>query len=217
MAENIRPIIVDDSQMFGGVIEENYRSLPEHTRVLGDHGGFVGAGIAYAAGYALADPRGSMWCLLGDFGYLNGLKGLYAAVEHSLNIVFVVCNNGGAISLGKQQSFDMNREECPAAFQLMANMDGMDYCAIARGLGMSTFRIDARARKRYAEQTAICQKVLGRVAKARKPALVEVLAPSEMEAWKGIWATSGLETRVSHLRTRSDPLEERRSPARHTG
>ena len=50
------PVLVDDSQMFGGLISEYYEKLPSGLRVFGDHGGFIGSGIGYATGLAIAEP-----------------------------------------------------------------------------------------------------------------------------------------------------------------
>src|SRR5258708_3650210 len=96
------PVLVDDSQMFGGLLAQNYAALPKGIHVFGDHAGFVGAGASYATGYALADPNSSVWCTLGDHGLLNGIKALYCAAEQRVRVVFVVCNDGGSVSLKTQ-------------------------------------------------------------------------------------------------------------------
>ena len=94
-----KPVVVDDSQMFGGLVSAEYDSLPMKTRVFGDHGGFVGGGIGFATGLAIGDLDADVFCLLGDQGFTNAFQCLVAAVQEDARVIFIVCNNGESVSL----------------------------------------------------------------------------------------------------------------------
>src|SRR5262249_34484651 len=65
----LHPVVVDDSQMFGGLLARNYQPLPETVKVFGSHGGFVGGGLATAVGLATAHPELHVLATLGDQGF----------------------------------------------------------------------------------------------------------------------------------------------------
>jgi acetolactate synthase-1/2/3 large subunit len=176
-------VLIDDSQMFGGVLARNYDAFPDHLRVFGDHSGFVGAGAAHAVGYALADPRVSVWCTLGDYAFLNGARALYAAAEQRARVIFVVGNNGGSVSLETQLG------DGPA---FLGNPPGVDYCGMARAIGIEAARVDGRTRS-HADCAVAFRDALARANNGPKPFLIELLLPSAGEAWDGIWANSGLD------------------------
>src|SRR5258708_11933003 len=58
------PVLVDDSQMFGGLVCRGYDRFPAKLRVFGDHCGFVGSGISHAPVLAISDPSKRGFCLL---------------------------------------------------------------------------------------------------------------------------------------------------------
>src|SRR5262249_934920 len=100
------PVLVDDSQTFGALIRSEYDQLPEQLRVFGSHGGFVGSGIAYSSGLALAHGRGRQLCTLGDQAFANSFQGLVVAAHRRAPITFLICNNGSSVSLRTQASSD---------------------------------------------------------------------------------------------------------------
>lgn len=53
---------------------------------------------------------------------------------------------------------------------------------------MSAFRIDART-----TEVVDCESIFGEVVRLTKPRLLEILAPSDPDAWEGIWATHGFD------------------------
>jgi acetolactate synthase-1/2/3 large subunit len=190
------PVIVDDSSMFGGMICEEYDQLPARVRVFGDHGGFVGGGLGYATGLALGNPAATVLCLLGDQGFGNGLQGLVAAGQEQARLVYLVCNNGQAVSLVKQSAaagprwFDGGRH---GHLQNPANV-----CAarLAAELGVTSavveFPVDRGLdvlRQSIAEFRA---RLTGALAGAG-PHLIELRLPPLGDAWHGIWRTEGYE------------------------
>lgn len=70
--------VVDDSQMAGGMLAGVYERAFGDATVIGDHAGFVGAGIPSATGLAVTTAL-PVLCLLGDQGFTNGSQGLVCA------------------------------------------------------------------------------------------------------------------------------------------
>jgi acetolactate synthase-1/2/3 large subunit len=133
-------VIVDDSQTFGGLLAQNYDLLPDRTRVLASHGGFVGSGLATAIGAAIASPRPQTVCILGDQGFTNGVKALAVAGEQRVPILIIVCNNHASVSLRTQADADFIPATSVRAFT--GNNPSMSYTTVARGYGLRGTVID---------------------------------------------------------------------------
>jgi acetolactate synthase-1/2/3 large subunit len=187
-----RPVLVDDSQMFGGLLSEHYDDFPPGLRVFGGHGAFVGGGLAYATGLAVGDRDARVMCTLGDQAFTNSFQGLVAAVQEQARVVFVVCNNGESVSLKKQAAAsygDMERS-------YLANVGHMAYHQVAEALGVPAHRVavplggtPTAVGAAVSELTAALEKS----AAEQGPSLVEIVLPSDPDVWKGIWITQGFE------------------------
>ena len=189
-----RPVLVDDSQMFGGLLAEEYDVLPVGLRVFGGHGGFVGGGLAYAVGLAVAHPDVRVMCTLGDQAFTNSFQGLAAAIQERAPVLFVVCNNGQSVSLMKQAAASYGRAER----QYLANVPGFRYCAVAEALGVPTAAVEVPIGGPHDAVTAAVDQlaaVLDKAAGVEGPSLVELVLPSDPTAWRGIWLTRGFEQR----------------------
>jgi acetolactate synthase-1/2/3 large subunit len=188
-----RPVLVDDSQMFGGLISERYELLPAATRVVGDHSGFVGAGLATATGLAIGEPGSRVLCTLGDQGFINGFQGLVATVEQDARVLFLVCNNGGSVSLHKQAGGSGQAGSGPASRRYLQNTPGLSYRRVAEALGVSAWRVAMD------EESALdgLSRALASAAAVVGPSLVELELPSDDNTWRGIWITQGFERRTS--------------------
>jgi acetolactate synthase-1/2/3 large subunit len=190
-------VLVDDSQMFGGLLAEEYDLLPDDLRVFGGHGGFVGGGIATATGLAVGEPGVKVFCCLGDQAFTNGFQGLVGAVQESTPVTFLVCNNGGAVSLRKQSR--------PAGWleatqhDYLANADGAaDYMSIASAVGVRSTRVDLTDWLDQGRSTARLERLaqaLDDAAAHEGPTLVELVLPSDPDFWSGVWITEGFEKR----------------------
>ncbi len=194
LATVARPVLVDDSQMLGGVVAEWYDELPASTRVVGDHGGFVGAGIAYATGLALADPSAAVVCTLGDQGLVNGLQGLVAAGQERAPAVYVVCNNGGSVSLLKQARAARTRLFDEGRDPFLANAANADYTGTASRLGLAAAAVEFPAGGEpdaLAAAAASTEALLASALASRQPTLIELRLPPLGDAWAGVWRTEG--------------------------
>jgi acetolactate synthase I/II/III large subunit len=183
------PVLVDDGQMFGGLLAEAHDRFPAGLRIFGDHGGFVGGGIAYATGLALAEPGSTVLCTLGDQAFGNGLQGLVAAVEQRAPVTFLVCNNGGSVSLLKQARAAGERLLDDGAEPFLANSP-VSASAVAAAMGLGVVRVDC-----VDGPGAELQEVVTRALSAGTPQLVELLLPADADAWAGIWITGGFDER----------------------
>lgn len=188
------PVIVDDSQMLGGLVAENYHLLPASVRVHGSHGGFVGGGLATGAGYAVTDPDAQVLVLLGDHGFSNGLQALATIAEHQAPLVILVADNGTSVSLRKQaEANDLGSQ----IEQWLGNVPAMDYETIARGFGLTTTRIvwpdSAHLTASVGEASERLSRSIADALAARRPHLVHLVLPSRSPFWAGVWRVRGHE------------------------
>ena len=188
------PVLVDDSQMFGGLISEYYEKLPSGLRVFGDHGGFIGSGIGYATGLAIAEPSIRVFCLLGDQGFTNGFQGLITAVQEKARATFIVCNNGGSVSLLKQSSALSKGCHTMEHYSYLENPEGFNYSSVAQELGIPSWKVMlSLAQKKPDTKQAIdiLKESLAKALSVEGPSLIEICLPSEGWFWDGIWQTKG--------------------------
>jgi acetolactate synthase-1/2/3 large subunit len=195
LAATASPILVDDSQMFGGMICEAYDSLPSPLRVFGDHGGFVGSGIGYGTGLAIGNPDARVLCLLGDHGFMNGVQGLAVAGEHRPNITYVVCNNGGSVSL-HQQALGLNLSRMTEGESSYLGKPGRArYAEIAASLGVPSQVVEVDPGRGGSVKDALVrfERVLTQSLARPGCSLIELRLPSSGAFWAGIWRTHGLD------------------------
>lgn len=182
-------VLVDDSQMLGGLMAQNYNSLPD-CHVIGSHGGFVGSGLATAAGVALGAPETQVLCLLGDQGFTNSVQALTVIAERNLNVSIIVCNNGKSVSLAKQRAAETGEPNGDIAF--LQNPCRLDYTAAAKAFGIPAWRFTWSAEADASAADALSQVIAERVVE-RGPAFIELVTPSDQTFWAGIWTTTGFE------------------------
>lgn len=202
-------VVVDDSQMLGGVIARNYRHLPLDTRVFGSHGGFVGSGLPTAVGMAIANAETPVLCVLGDQGYTNAIQALTAAAEAGSSAVVLVCNNGSSVSLRKQASAE-GFAISASATSFLTNSGAFDYVAAAQGFGVPARRIiwpRMEPARGFGEAADALSTVLADALAARRPYLVEVVTPGSDEFWSGVWATHGQEPNGASIDLPEEPGE----------
>jgi acetolactate synthase-1/2/3 large subunit len=189
-----QPILLDDSQMFGGMLAEEYDVFPTGLRVFGGHGGFVGSGITLAAGLALGEPSAKVFCCLGDQGFTNSMQGLVAAVQESAPVTFLVCNNGGAVSLRKQSRPSGWLDNGGDSF--LDNAVGMHYTDVASAFGVRSRRVDLSNWLDHDAATTGCEafdEAMGAMMGHSGPTLIELVLPADPEFWTGVWSTEGFE------------------------
>lgn len=187
-------VLVDDSQMFGGMLAEEYNVFPSGMRVFGGHGGFVGSGITVATGLALGEPSAKVICCLGDQGFTNSMQGLVAAVQESAPVTFLVCNNGGAVSLRKQSRPTGLLDDGRHVY--LDNAAGSSYTEVASAFGVQSRRVDLSGwhdRDQITTRLETFAHALNAAADHPGPTLIELVLPADPEFWTGVWITEGFE------------------------
>ncbi|MEU1763132.1 thiamine pyrophosphate-binding protein [Micromonospora sp. NPDC005652] len=187
-----RPVLVDDSQMFGGLLSDWYEAFPPGLRVVGGHGGFVGCGMSYAVGLAIGDPSVRVMCTLGDQGFTNAYQVLVAAHQQRARVLFVVCNNGESVSLRKQARSSLGERRR----DFLANVSGFSYTGVAAAHGVQARRLHVPigADADVVDSTmADLAQLLAKLTSVDGPSLLELVLPSDVEAWRGIWLAGGFD------------------------
>ena len=165
--------------------------MPDRLRVFGDHGGFVGAGLATAIGATLANPQWDVVSCVGDSALINGFKALFSAVDQRAHITCVVCNNGGSVSLRKQAVSDHGSSASLYTADLLRNIAGIKYGELCAGLGIPYWHVSwTMGRKQESDRLAAALAGAGQV---NGPALVEIQVPDSLEFWEGIWRVRGFD------------------------
>lgn len=190
------PLLVDDSQMFGGLLFESYDKFPSNLRVFGDHGAFIGGGISTAAGLARCNQDGyTVFCNIGDQSFTNAIQGLVSVAQEKTKIIYIVCNNGKSVSLLKQILSQDEYAFNEGKNTFLYNVPNLDYAKIAKDLGLNTYKLhfDPEDATNGGTKTRF-QEILISALNFNGPSLIELVLPSDPVAWEGIWITQGKET-----------------------
>ena len=197
--------IVDDSQMFGGLVALHYSQLPAGADVFGSHSGFVGSGLAVAVGLAQADGRTPVVCLVGDQGYTNGIQALAVAGGLDAALLIILCNNGSSVSLRKQAKSD--GLQLHENFTVMGNSPNMNYTTVAEGYGLTAETVcwhDGSSADRLTRAVA-------RALATRRGHLIELLTPDDHVFWQDVWNVAGFETQEVNRQIPGPPRIDLRS------
>jgi benzoylformate decarboxylase len=98
--------------------------------------GGLGYSLPAAVGVALADPARRVVCIIGDGSMMYSFQALWTAVQHKLPLTVIVLNNEG---YGALRSFGqvLQIRDAPGF-----DLPGLDFVALATGLGCDARRID---------------------------------------------------------------------------
>src|SRR5487761_360529 len=132
------------------VIEEILSSAPgvrslidseDEQSYFGLRGGGIGWGLPAAIGAKLALPERPVVALVGDGSAMYTIQGLWTAAHEKLSMVFVVINNSSYRIL-KQRTNAMKALAAQTDRYVGMDLDNprVDFCAVARGLGLAAER-----------------------------------------------------------------------------
>jgi len=96
--------------------------------------GGLGFALPAAVGAALAQPDKTVFCLLGDGSSMYSIQGLWTAADLSLDVKFLIVNNGGYAAL----------DQFGALFDIEvvgSKLPGLDFVKIAQGMGVPGERV----------------------------------------------------------------------------
>jgi len=152
----------------------SYLGLPIYTPrsfVSCGYQGTLGFGYPTALGVKAACPDRAVLSIAGDGGFMFGVQELATAVQHGLNVVCVLFNNGAFGNVMRDQEQRFGGRVIGAAFR------NPDFLKLADSFGMAGWRVDTPAGLRRALEQAFA---------ADAPALIEVQVDrrSEVSPWE---------------------------------
>ncbi|RIK96035.1 MAG: hypothetical protein DCC71_22765 [Proteobacteria bacterium] len=159
-------IVVDEAATSGAAWFALAAGAPRHT-VLGLTGGAIGQGLPTAVGAAIACPDRKVVALQADGSGMYTLQALWTMARESLDVVVVVCANRAYRILQIEVARAGIAEPGPAARALTdLSHPPLDWCALARGMGVPAVRAD---------DAASFAKAFGDALAEPGPALIEAL------------------------------------------
>jgi len=131
---------VDEAATSGAVWFALAGSAPRHT-VLGLTGGAIGQGLPTAVGAAIACPQRKVIALQADGSGMYTAQALWTMARESLDVVVVLCANRAYRILQLEVARAGIAEPGPAARGLTELTNPtLDWCALARGMGVNAAR-----------------------------------------------------------------------------
>jgi acetolactate synthase I/II/III large subunit len=123
------------------------------------HQGTLGFGYSTSLGVQVAHPRKAVLSISGDGGFMFGVQELATAVQHGINVVSVVFNNGAFGNVMRDQ------EERFGGHVIGAQLRNPGFVKLADSFGMAGYRVATPADLRQTLEKAFA---------ADAPALIEV-------------------------------------------
>jgi acetolactate synthase-1/2/3 large subunit len=135
-----RAIVVDEAQTSGVMLPKATAGAPRHDLITLT-GGAIGQGLPNAVGAAIACPDRPVLALVGDGSAMYTLQALWTLARERLNVVTVVFNNRAYAILNMElQRVGAAGKGEKARSQLDLTQPGLDFVALARGMGVPATR-----------------------------------------------------------------------------
>lgn len=135
-----RAIVVDEAQTSGVMLPKATAGAPRHDLITLT-GGAIGQGLPNAVGAAIACPDRPVLALVGDGSAMYTLQALWTLARERLNVVTVVFNNRAYAILNMElQRVGAAGQGEKARSQLDLTQPGLDFVALARGMGVPATR-----------------------------------------------------------------------------
>ncbi|MGV2862039.1 benzoylformate decarboxylase [Achromobacter sp. AGC39] len=135
-------IVVEEAPSARPVMQHYLPHVRTQTFYTMDSGG-LGYGMPAAVGVALGKPDRRVIALIGDGSSLYSIQALWSAAQHKLPITFVILNNRRYAAL---QDFAPAFGFGPHDKIMGTDLPGIDFVALARGLGCGGVRVSDAAR-----------------------------------------------------------------------
>ena len=170
--EAIRDVLPEDGILCDEMTQAGYVSwfgfpiYAPRTLITSGFSGTLGAGFPMALGVKVAQPDRAVVSLTGDGGFLFGASELATAVQHGINLVTVLFNNGayGNVLRDQKRLFEGR--------QSGAELRNPDFQMFARSFGVPSWQVRDAAGLRGALKEALA---------ANGPALIEVMTDISKE------------------------------------
>ncbi|MET4324087.1 acetolactate synthase large subunit [Bradyrhizobium sp. RT5a] len=119
--------------------------LPPHD-MLANTGGSIGIGIPLATGAAIASPNRKVVTLQADGSGMYTVQGLWTQAREKLNVLTIICaNNAYRILQGEMKKVGVNAYGRNATRMLELDEPRLDWCSLARGMGVEAGRAKTAA------------------------------------------------------------------------
>ena len=165
--------LVEELSQMGFTSNFGYPVYVPRTYVSCGFQGTLGFGFPTALGVKVAHPDKAVVSLTGDGGFMFAMPELATAVQHRINLVTIVFDNGcyGNVLRDQQTRFDNH--------VIGADLVNPDFCRLADSFGIRNWRVNTPAALRPALEAALA---------LQEPSLivVEVARASESSPWKFI-------------------------------
>ncbi len=159
-------IIVDESVTTGRAFFPATEGAPKHTW-LNNCGGSIGYGLPLAVGAAIACPDRRVLGLISDGSGMYSVQALWSMARENLDItVLVFANQSYNILRGELTNVGVQNPGPRAIDMLSLDRPNIDWCQMARSMGVSSERVDQAEALEIALQAALTRK---------GPHLIEIL------------------------------------------
>ncbi|WP_354202923.1 thiamine pyrophosphate-dependent enzyme [Bradyrhizobium sp. JR4.1] len=137
--------------------------LPPHD-LLPLTGGAIGIGIPLASGAAIAAPGRKVVALQPDGSSMYTVQGLWTQAREKLNVLTIVyANRAYRILQGEMTNFGVNVYGVNAKRMLEPDEPRLDWCALARGMGVEAGRAQTALEFRRLLEAGLAANGPGRV------------------------------------------------------
>ena len=127
----------------------------------------LGFGFTTALGVKVAHPDRAVISINGDGGFMFGVQELATAVQHNIDVVAIVFNNGGFGNVMRDQKVNYGGRH------IGGQLKNPDFAALARSFGAEAFKVASPQELRPALASAM---------EAKMPAVIEVMGEPGGEA-----------------------------------
>ncbi|HKS45151.1 MAG TPA: benzoylformate decarboxylase [Amycolatopsis sp.] len=140
-------LVVEEAPTHRGVLQEQLPIAPPRG-FLTMSSGVLGYGLPAAVGAALAQPARQVVAVLGDGSSMYAIQALWTAARQRTRVVFVILDNGeyGAV---RKHATRNDAGKVPGI-----ELGGLDFTALAQGMGCAAHRIDTATHLRSALTSA---------------------------------------------------------------
>jgi benzoylformate decarboxylase len=142
-------ILVEEIPSHQGVRREYLPIRALGTGMLSTASGALGYGLPAAIGAAMARPDRRVVAVLGDGSSMYSIQGLWTAAREHVPVTFVILDNAGYAAVSILAGSD-NDAKVPGA-----ELGGIDFAALAAGMGCAAHRVEKPEELRAALDSAL--------------------------------------------------------------
>jgi benzoylformate decarboxylase len=128
-------------------------------------GGNLGWGMGAALGVKMGAPERKVFCIVGDGVFMFGMPALHVAAKNKVPVIFIVINNSSYAAV-KSGLLRLKGRAAEKGIFPGTDIGGPDYATIAKGFGISAFKVVSEKDLRFLSTAA---------EKDDEPVLIEIV------------------------------------------